>query len=524
MAEPVQRRLAAILAADVAGYSRMMAEDEEGTLRTLGAYRSAISDLTAEHAGSVFGTAGDSVVAEFASAVQAVRAAVAIQRALHRRNADLAERRRMEFRIGINLGDVVAEGDDLLGDGVNVAARLQEVAAPAGICISGTMREHIEGKLSFPITPLGERALKNIPKPVQVYRVDWQPADPAATGILGGALALPDKPSVAVLPFNNLSGDPSHEYFSDGITEDIITELSRFSELFVIARNSSFQYKGKAADVRQVGRELGVRYVLEGSVRREGGRVRIAAQLIDAGTGAHRWAERYDRELKDVFALQDEVARTIVAILASHVNKAEIERTLLKPPATWQAYEYYMRAADTMASYMTSWKVEELYEVRRHLESSISIDPNYARACATLSWTYLTAWIQPMDADHLSSAALDRAYQLARKAMQLDPTLPQAYAELGYVLVRRREYEAGIAAFEKAVALNPNFTDWRFAGVLVYAGEPARAIEVAKAHIRLDPFYGPLALFWLGGAHYMLKRYSEALPPYRECVSRAPND
>ncbi len=239
-APAVNRRLAAILAADVAGYSRMMAEDEEGTLRTLGAYRTTIADLIAEHAGRIFGTAGDSVVAEFASAVQAVRAAVAIQRALHRRNADLPERQRMGFRIDINLGDVVADGDDILGDGVNVAARLQEVAAPAGICVSGTVREHTEGKLNFPLVPLGERSLKNIPRPVQTYRVDWRFDDPAATGILGGVLTLPDRPSITVLPFVNMSGDAEQEYFADGITEDIITALSRYRWFFVIARNSSF--------------------------------------------------------------------------------------------------------------------------------------------------------------------------------------------------------------------------------------------------------------------------------------------
>jgi adenylate cyclase len=337
-------------------------------------------------------------------------------------------------------------------------------------------------------------------------------------------LALPDRPSIAVLPFDNVSGDKEEDYFCDGITDDIITELSRFSELFVIAHNSSLQYKGKAVDVRQVGRELGVHYVLQGSIRRGGDRVRISVQLIDAVTGIHRWAERYERQLEDVFAVQDEVARTIVAILAAHVNKAEIERTLNKPPETWQAYDYYLRAADAHTAFVSSYQAAELYEVRRLLERSIAIDSSYARAYARLSGTYLSAWINSLDGDFLNPAALDRAYQLACKAMQLDPNLPQAHSLLGHVLGKGRgEIEAALAAFERSMALNPNFTDWRFAEALVYAGDPARAIEALERHMRLDPFYVPLAPGLLGFAHYMLKQYPQALPVLRECVSRAPN-
>jgi adenylate cyclase len=336
-------------------------------------------------------------------------------------------------------------------------------------------------------------------------------------------LALPDRPSIAVLPLHNAGGDTEQDYFSDGITEDIVTELSRFSDLFVIAHNSSFQYKGKAIDVRQVGRELGVRYVLQGSVRRGGDRVRISVQLIDAVTGAHRWAERYDRQLEDVFAVQDEVARTIVALLAAHVNRAEIERTLNKPPETWHAYDYYLRAADAHAAFLSSFKATDLYEVRRLLERSIAIDPSYARAYARLSWTYFQAWINSLDDDHLNPAALDRAYHLACKAVQLDPNLPQAHAQLGHVLGRRGEHEAALAEFEKAAALNPNFTDWRVGEVLVWAGDPARAIGAVEQHMRSDPFYAPLAPLWLGCAHYMLKQYPQALRPLRECVSLAPN-
>jgi adenylate cyclase len=350
---------------------------------------------------------------------------------------------------------------------------------------------------------------------------------PEATKVVETAeampLALPDRPSIAVLAFTNMSGDPDQEYFSDGITDDIITGLSRFSELFVIARNSSFQYKGRSPDIRQVGRELGVRYVLEGSIRRAGDRVRIGAQLIDAVTGAHRWGERYDRELKDVFAVQDEVSRAIVAILVAHVNKAEAERRLLKPPATWQAHDFVMRASDICRATSSSRNVAGLHEALRLLKHAISLDPNYARAYAMLSVAHFMAWVEPLDEDHLSPAVLERAHRFARKAVQLDPNLPIAHAQLGKVLTFEGQHDQSIAAFEKAFALNRNFTDWWFGAALNRAGEPARATEVIEAQMRYDPFHSPAASGALGFARYMLKEYSHALPPLRECASRAPN-
>lgn len=339
-------------------------------------------------------------------------------------------------------------------------------------------------------------------------------------------LALPDKPSIAVLAFTDMSGEPGQAYFSDGITEDIITELSRFAELFVIARNSSFRFKGRSPDIRQVGRELGVRYVLEGSIRRAGDRVRIGAQLIDAVTGAQRWGERYDRELKDVFAVQDEVSRAIVSILMVYVNKAEAERTLLKPPATWQAHDFLMRASDVWSARNVDDLHEArriLYETRRLLERSISLDPNYARAYALLSQTHLVAWTQPLDEDHLNPAALERAHRFARKSLQLGPDLSIAHAQLGGVLTFEGQHEQAIAEFEKAVALNPNFTDWWFGMALLRAGEPARAITVIETQMRYDPFCSPWALGQLGLAHYMLKEYSKALPPLRELTLRVAN-
>jgi len=336
------------------------------------------------------------------------------------------------------------------------------------------------------------------------------------------SLALPDKPSIAVLAFSNLGSDPEQEYFTDGIVGDVITELSRFSELFVIARNSSFKYKGKAVDVRQVGLDLGVRYVLEGSVRRAGDRLRISAQLIEAATGVHRWAEHYDRKLEDVFTLQDEVVRTIVAILAAHVRKAETERTRAKPPNSWQAYDYYLQAVEAFAYFDSSFSVEDIYKARRLLQGSLGIDANYAPSYVVLAFTYTWVWTHALDSDYLDPAALDRAHQLARKAVQLDPNLPQAHACFGYVQMWKHYHEASIAAFEKAMALNPNCVDWRFGMALVYAGNPRRAIGFLETHMRLDPFYMPLTLGCLGFAHYMLKQYSQALGALRDYVSRAP--
>jgi adenylate cyclase len=337
------------------------------------------------------------------------------------------------------------------------------------------------------------------------------------------ALALPDKPSIAVLAFTNLNSDPEQEYLSDGIAEDIITELSRFGDLFVIARNSSFQYKGRTADIRQVGHELGVRYVLEGSVRRAKDRVRISAQLIDTAAGTHRWAEHYDRKLEDVFAVQDEVVRTIVAILAAHVRKAETERARHKPPNSWQAYDCYLQAVEALLSFHSSYSLEDLYKTRHLLQQSLAIDANYARSYAVLANTYHAAWINPLNSEFLDSGVLDQAHQFALKALQLDANLPIAHACLGTVLQWQRDYDASIAEFERAIALNPNYVDWRFGAALIYAGNSRRAVDVLEANMRLDPFYGPMTECILGAAHYMLKQYAQATRVLRQCVSRAPN-
>src|SRR6516165_6335873 len=485
--ERVQRRLAAILVADVAGYSRLMGSDDEGTLAGLKAGRELIDLKSKEYRGRIVNTPGDSALVEFASAVDAARCAMEIQKEMAERNAVIPEDRRIEFRIGINVGDVIVDDrGDIYGDGVNIAARVESLAKPGTLCLSDEAYRQIRGKLPIDVSDIGEHQLKNIAQPVRVYSVWLDDAPP---------LALPDKPSIAVLPFENLSGDPKQEYFADGVSEDIITELSRFSDLFVIARNSSFKYKGRAVDLRQVGRELGVRYALEGSIRRGGDRVRISAQLIDSGTGAHRWADRYDCEMKDVFAIQDEVARTIAAVLAAHVNKAEAERTLLKPPALWQAYDHYMRAAAAWASFQSSWKFDSLLEARQHLADSLKIDPKYARAYSLL----------------------------ARTAIEFDPNLPEAYAELAYNIIRKRDFDAAAVAVERAIALNPNFADYRVAQVLYSVGAPARAIEIAKAQMRLDPFHPHFAPLIAGVAYYLLKEYREAQRWLREATGRAPN-
>lgn len=363
------------------------------------------------------------------------------------------------------------------------------------------------------------RIIKTVPRRGYVMEVGTCAGETSAAP----PLPLADRPSIAVLPFANLSGDREQEYLADGIVEDIITELSRFGELFVVARNSTFQYRGKAVDVRQVGRELGVRYVLEGSVRRGADRVRIAVQLLDALTGGHVWAKLYDRELQEVFVLQDEVVRRIVAILVIHLSKAEAERTVSKPPGAWQAYDFCIRAAALTPLYQSSLKREDLYEIRRLANQALVLDPDYARAHVILSFTYLTAWFTGIDSDYLSPQALDRALQTAVHAVQLDPLLPQAHAQLAIVLTTRGEHDAAVAALERASELNPNFVDWRFAATLALAGQSARAIEIGLSYMRLDPFYQSFAAYHFGVAYYLAKDYTEACRLLREHVARTPN-
>ena len=446
--EEIERQLVAILMADVAGYSRLIGIDDEGTLAKLNAHHAElIAPKVKEHRGRIVRTTGDGLLVLFISAVDALRCAVEIQHAMTERNAQIPAGERIEFRMGVNVGDIV-EGASIHGDGINVAARLEALAQAGGICVSSRVQEDVQASLSrlgIAFENIGQHQLKNIEHAVHIYRVLL---DQAATTVKP---ALPDKPSIAVLAFDNLSSHLEQEYLVDGIVEDIITELSRFSELFVIARNSSFQYKGKAIDVRQVGRELGVRYVLEGSVRRAGDRIRVSAQLIEAATGTHRWAEHYDRNLEDVFAVQDDVVRTIVTILAAHVRIAETERTRNKPPNSWQAYDYYLQAVDASVSFSSTRNVanDNDEEARRLLQQSLVIDPNYARSYARLAHTYVGSWINPAHKDFLNPAALERAHEFALKAVQLDRTLPQAHVALGWVLAYKHQHDSQLLHSKK---------------------------------------------------------------------------
>src|SRR5271170_6742005 len=375
-ARTVERKLAALFAADVEGYSRLMGLDEVGTLRTLTAYRVIIDRLIAAHHGRIFNTAGDSLVADFASAVDAVQCAVEVQEAIAKENADRPAAEQMRFRIGIHVGDIMVQGNNLFGDAVNIAARLEGLAEPGGICVSGMVQDQIGTKLPVEFIDLGEQQVKNITQPIKAYRIE-QDGSATATPLVGSTLPLPDKPSIAVLPFANMSGDSEQEYFADGMVEEIITALSRIRWLFVIARNSSFTYKGRSVDVKQVGRELGVRYVLEGSVRKAGQRVRITGQLIDALAGTHLWADRFDGSLEDIFELQDKVAVSVAGVIEPTLETSEIRRSERRPTHDLDAYDLYLRAYAMVLS-----SVQQIPEALRLMEQAIARDPRYAPALA----------------------------------------------------------------------------------------------------------------------------------------------
>ncbi|MEY9184875.1 adenylate cyclase [Bradyrhizobium sp. USDA 326] len=505
----VERRLAAILAADVAGYSRLMGADEEATLRTLGAYRRTISDLISEHAGRIFGSAGDSVIAEFSSAVQAVRAVVAIQRALARHNADLPGDRRMEYRIGVNLGDVMVESDNLFGDGVNVAARLEGVAEPGGICISGAVRDQIEGKLNFPLIPIGQRSLRNISRPILIYSVNWRPEHPLATGVLGGELSLPDKPSIAVLPFSNMSGDPEQEYFADGITEDITTALSHHRWFFVIARNSTFVYKGRAVDVKQVARELGVRYILEGSVRRAGQRVRITGQLIEAETGNHLWAERFDRDMADIFAIQDEITQSVVGAIEPEMLLIEGRRAFRKSIGNLGAFDCCMRAMWLFAQ-MTPENQDQAVALLRH---AISLDSTLAQAHMCLARTLNSRIWHGWTSEIASDAS--EAHAAAVRSVAIDDRDPYCHYALSWTSLVMRMHAQALAEAQRSIDLNPNFALGFVALGLVriYIGHFREGLDALLSCLRLNPNDPQAGAFlsFIALAHYHQENYEEAV-------------
>ncbi|NIQ36996.1 MAG: tetratricopeptide repeat protein [Proteobacteria bacterium] len=516
LSQGVQRKLAAIFSADVKGYSRLMGDDEVATIRTLTTYREIMATLIPEHGGRVVDSPGDNLLAEFASVVQAVECAVEIQRELKARNAELPQNRKMEFRIGINLGDVVVEGERIYGDGVNIASRIEGLAEGGGICISGTVHDQIENKLAFGYDYLGEKPVKNIQKPVRVYRVRMEAGGAAPE--VSTELELPDKPSVAVLPFVNMSQDPEQEYFSDGITEDLITDLSKISGLFVIARNSVFTYKGKPVKVDQVSQDLGVRYVLEGSVRKAGERVRITAQLVDASTGGHLWAERYDRDLEDIFALQDEVTQKIVGALEVKLKGDEEERLVHKETDNTEAYDYYLRGLECSNRFTR----EANTQAREMFEKSIDLDRDFAQAYAGLGWTYFNEWTRGWSQDPQS---LEQSLELAEKAISLNDSLPQAHYLLGFVYLWKKRHDDAIAELEKVITLDPNDADGHagLAEILTWVGREEEAIALVKEAIRLNPHYPAWYLDILGWAHSILRRYEEAIEALERALIRNPD-
>jgi adenylate cyclase len=516
-----QRHLAVILAADVAGYSRLMSENEEESLNTLSSYQQVIEALVAEHRGRVFGMAGDGIMVEFASVVQAVRSAVAIQRALTRRNADLPEHRRMVFRIGINLGDVIARDHDLYGYGVNIAARLQALAKPGHICISASVHEQIVGKLNFACQFLGEQNVKNIARPVHVYGIDptLEPPIPVAD-LQKGALALPDRPSIAVLPFANMSGDAEQEYFADGLSEDLITALAKFRWFFVIARNSSFTYKGRAATVQQVGRELGVQYVLEGSVRKSRDRIRVTAQLVEAETGRHVWAERYDRGLGDLFLLQDEMVERVVSAIEPEMLKTETVRASRKGPESLTAWDLILRGMWEFHKFTKDGhrRARELF--REAVEAAPDVAEGHAwlgRSCAGLVFY---GWSENPTAD------LPEGWQAAQRATRLAENDPYTHYAVGVVSLVMKRPNQTIEAAQRAIDLSPNFAlgHLQLGMGRLFAGRSAQAIEPLQRGLRLTP-HDPQAFMWmqfLAYSHLLAGETEEAAQRARDAVAKRP--
>jgi TolB-like protein/class 3 adenylate cyclase len=525
----VGRRLAAIVAADAAGYSRLMGLDEVGTARTLRQHRKVTDALVAKHGGRLVKTTGDGVLLEFPSVVDAVECAVAVQAVMAQRNEGIPQDRRMLFRMGINLGDVLIEGDDIIGDGVNIAARLEGIAEPGGICVSSSAYEQVRGKVAVEFADLGEQKLKNIERPVRVYATkpsghmqidepDLLPSYPETQNLL----PLHDKPSIAVLPFQNMSGDPEQEYFSDGMVEDIITALSRFKSLFVIARNSSFTYKGKPVDIKRVGRELGVRYVLEGSVRKSGGKVRITGQLIDSTTGAHLWADRFDGPMDDIFALQDRVTSSVVATIAPRLEKAEMDRSERKPIESLDALDLYYRA---LHSYRSVISREGNEKALRFARQSISLNANfsaaYGVALACFSDRFDQRW---MEDERI--AAEGKEYALRAIELGVDDAFALSRAALFFGAILRDAGTADAIA-DQAIAVNPNLSDaWRIRGhISVYLGQHEHALEKFQYAMRLNPLdpRNYAAEAGLAIANFFLHRFEIALSWAIKSMARQKN-
>jgi len=519
MTERVERRLAAILAADVAGYSRLMGADEEGTLARLKTHRRELIDpKVAEHRGRLVKTTGDGLLVEFASVVDALRCATEIQAAMTERNAAVPADTRIEFRVGIHQGDIVVEDGDIFGDGVNIAARLEGLAEPGGICVSARVQEDAAGKLDLAFEDIGEQQLKNIARPVRVFRVAAkrvvQPSEPPAV------LPLPDKPSVAVLPFINMSSDPEQEFFADGIAEDVITALSRYPSLFVIARNSCFTYKGRVVDVKQVGHELGVRYVLEGSLRKAGNRIRVTAQLVEAETGNHVWAERYDRDLADIFAVQDEITEAVTIAIAPAIADAEQHRAMRKPPESLDAWTAYQRGL----WHLSKANIDDNQLAQKFLQEAIDRDPNFAGGYKGLANAQGVA--TDFHGENLPEM-VGSVEALARRAVALDGADAEARSRLANALRRRGDYAGGLAEAERALAISPNLAEAHAmrGAILIFSGRLTEGVEAVERSIRLDPRdpRSESRLLHVALGLYFLRKYEAAVDAANEAIRSYPD-
>lgn len=522
--ERVERRLAAVLAADVAGYSRLMGLDEERTLANLKSLRKTLLDPSiAAHRGRIVKTTGDGMLVEFASAVDAARCAAEVQRGMAAQNIDVARHKRIEFRIGVHVGDIIVDENDIFGDSVNIAARLEGLAEPGGICISDDAHRQIRGKVDLALEDMGPQTLKNIAEPMRAWRcrIDADsslvpPTKPSAE--TSQTLVLPDKPSIAVLPFQNMSGDPEQEYFADGMVEEITTALSRFKALFVIARNSSFAYKGRAVDIKQVGRELGVRYVLEGSVRKAAGKIRITGQLIDAAIGSHLWADRFEGDLSDIFALQDQMTERVVSAIAPRLLQAEIELATRRRPDNLSAYDLYLRAAPRLYSGTREGSAEALQLLYRALE----IDSRYGAAASFAASCHLHNISHGWAIDPKST--IEEAARLSRLALSVDENDPEALAIAGRVTAFSGDIDAAIELVDRAVALNPNSANaWHRRGLTYrHIGQPDEALRSIERAIRLSPVDPWIFLMFtgMGIACIDLRRFDEAVEFARKALRR----
>jgi adenylate cyclase len=517
--ERLQRRLAAILSADVVGYSRLMGVDEAGTLLRLNALRRELIDPTiTAHSGRIVKLMGDGALVEFASAVDAVTCAIEIQKGLREHDAAGSEANPIQFRIGINVGDIIIEGTDIVGDGVNIASRIEGIAEPGGISISEDTWRQVQGKVPANFVDAGEQTLKNIARPLRVYRLDHGSAATTASAAPRPMPAQSDKPSIAVLAFNNMSGDPEQEYFSDGISEDIITDLSKLSELRVIARNSTFTYKGKPVDVKQVGRELGVGYVLEGSVRKAGNRVRVTGQLIDVASGAHVWADRFDRDLTDIFAVQDELTREIIDALKLKLTSEQKDRLSRKTTIDVEAYNLFLRAREQAYLQTKSSNVE----ARALLERAIAISPDFATAYACTAFTRLSDYI--IGKGEAAEQSLETSLELVTTAVAMDDDDPYAHFVLSLVSIWRRKYETAHAEVQRCLALAPSSAEGllQLANLQYYEGDPSGALDTLNAYMRLDPLYPGLALHFVAQAQHSLGQYEAAVQTLKRRLERDP--